>query len=570
MTRLRGYVQVGLPIAVIVATYVWACVAIYRYRADEMPADAIVLRFAHWQLEPGVRAAIDAAARDYQRSVNPRVRVIQNIIPESTYAQWVSTQVMGGTAPDIINTGQHLPYYIWVMYYNRYFIPLTTVAHRPNPYNRGTELSNMPLRLTYHDGMRVSYIDELQEYMTIPLSQFIMRIFYNKDLLEQLTGRTTPPTEYRDFLNVCARIRSQTNAAGEHYIPIAASQYHYGMWETYMGDALTYPLLRKADFNRDGTVGNDELFAAFRAGLLTFDAAPLRARFAMVRDLCDNCQAGFTGVSRDEAVFLFAQQRAVFMTTGTWDVRSLQEQAAGKYRVGIMDYPIPTTNDPVFGPYIEGPVFDRSFTGVTPAITRTCRHPEIAIDFLLFLAGKAQNEKFNAVVGWIPAIINTRMNDALRGFEPHMEGVYGCLNFNLGGETWVKYSQAYSLFKVNQTDYAGFVNQFAPVYTNRGLRDFMELQRDWRRGIINNEQMLTAIRARALLATGAVARAGWIKYRAMTCARQIMPEVSHAEQMHLVLDVPAQRGSGPYEYSSNVIARVRARVTRTTAAEPAP
>jgi len=566
MMRMRDRLRVWVPLTVIVATYGWACVAIYRYRTGEAPPGTITLRFAHWQLEPGVRTALDELAREYQRTVNPRVRIIQNVIPESTYGQWVSTQLMGGTAPDIISTGLGLPYYIWVMYYNRYFIPLTQIAHQPNPYNRGTELSNMPLRLTYHDAMRMSYIDELQEYMTIPLSQFIVRIFYNKDLLEQLTGRTTPPTTYRDFLAVCAHIRSQTNAVGDHYIPIAASQYHYVMWDNYMCDALTYPMLSKADFNRDGTVGNDELFAAFRAQLLTFNFPPLRARFAMVRDLCDNCQPGFTGVTRDEAVFLFAQQRAVFMTTGTWDVRSLQEQAAGKYRVGIMDYPMPTPDDPVFGPYIQGPVFDRPFTGMCPAITRTCKQPEVALDFLRFLAGKLQNERFNATVGWIPAIVNTRVSDSLRGFEPHMEGVYNCLNFNLGGETWVKFSQAYSLFKVNQTDYDGFVRQFAPVYLERGLRDFMELQRDWRRAIVNNEQLLTSIRARALLTTGTVAQAAWIKYRTMTTARQVMPEIGHAEQMRLVQDGPAERGVGPYEYSSNLLARVRARLARTPAA----
>jgi len=571
MMSLVRWLRRYFAFIVIALTYGWACVSIYRYRTKEAPPGTITLRYAHWQLEPGVRAALDELARDYQRTVNPRVRIIQNVIPESIYGQWASTQLMGGTAPDIINIWQGLPYHIWVMYLNRYFIPLTSIVNTPNPYNRGTELSNMPLRLTYHDAMRMGYVDELQDYMMLPLSQFIMRIFYNKDLLEKLTGSATPPKTYRAFLDACATIRSQTNAAGAHYIPIAASQYHYGMWDTYMSDALTYPALRKADFNRDGTVGNDETFAAFRAGLLSFkNFPPLRARFAMVRDLCDNCQPGFTGVTRDEAVFLFAQQRVVFMSTGTWDVRSLQQQAEGKYRVGIMDYPMPTPDDPVFGPHLEGPVFDRPFTGVCPAITRTCKNPDIALDFLLFAVSKLRNERFNATVGWIPAIVNTRMDDALRGFEPHMEGVYACLNFNLGGETWVKYAQLYALYKVNQISYDEFAARFEPFYKERGLRDFMELQRDWRRGMITSEQMLTGIRAQALAATGAAARSAWVKYRVMTAARQVWPEISHAEQLQLVLDGPRSGGVGPYEYSSNVLARIRARLAAHAPVEPSP
>ena len=39
------------------------------------------------------------------------------------------------------------------------------------------------------------------------------------------------------------------------------------------------------------------------------------------------------------------------MTTGTWDARSLQEQAKGQFEVGIMDFPIPAADDPVYGAY---------------------------------------------------------------------------------------------------------------------------------------------------------------------------------------------------------------------------
>ena len=79
----------------------------------------------------------------------------------------------------------------------------------------------------------------------------------------------------------------------------------------------------------------------------------------MLRELTDQFQTGFSGLTRDEAVFLFVQQTAVFMATGTWDARSLQEQSDGQFTVGVMDFPLPDADDPVYGKFVEGPLFEQ-------------------------------------------------------------------------------------------------------------------------------------------------------------------------------------------------------------------
>jgi len=53
-----------------------------------------VLRFAHWQLEPGIRSAIDDLIADYT-ALHPDVEVRQILIPEEGYFQWVNTQLIG-------------------------------------------------------------------------------------------------------------------------------------------------------------------------------------------------------------------------------------------------------------------------------------------------------------------------------------------------------------------------------------------------------------------------------------------------------------------------------------------
>ena len=176
MKKLFSFLLKYMPILAIGTVYLWSMVTIVLTRAAEAPDDVIVLRIGHWQLEASVRDALDVMAEDFSKLQREKglqaVKIIQDAIPEMTYAQWATTQLMGNTAPDIMEVGAMLPYHLWVQYFNRYFTPITRYVDTPNPYNAGTDFEDTPLRMTYKDGMRNAYVEELQEYMSIPLSQF--------------------------------------------------------------------------------------------------------------------------------------------------------------------------------------------------------------------------------------------------------------------------------------------------------------------------------------------------------------------------------------------------------------
>lgn len=571
-----AFVRTYFALLVVFAVFVWSAVVIVLFRSQQTPPGSVVIRLGHWQLEASVREGIDEMARLY-RETHPNVVIIQDAIPEGTYGQWVSTQLMGGTAPDIMQVGAMLPGNIWLSYYNRYFYPISRYVNAPNPHNAGTDIADLPLRQTYKDGMKTAYVTEMQEYMSVPLSLFGVRIFYNKDLLKQITGSDVAPLDYRKFLAVCEQIRATPNeVTGQPYIPIAGSAYHFGHWDGMMFSPVTYGAFRRADFNRDGFVGNDETFVAFKAGLLDFYYPPYALWLKMLREVTDYFQVGYTGLGRDEAVFLFAQQRAVFMTTGTWDARSLQEQAKGQFEVGIMDFPIPSRDDPVYGEVVEGRIYESPGGGFQFGVSRNSRNIDVAVDFLLFLASQKGNEKLNGIIGWIPAIVGTELDPLLRAFEPHLEGIYGNANFTLGGNTAVTWAQRYSLYQVNQISFDDFAKEYTEYYIRTGLEDFLEQQRDWRRGIQRNEQYLAGIRGRAILADAAAAAAptpeekaaaeldaesAWVRYRAITASRQIWGELNHARQLDLVTRDKLPEGFvGPYEYSANVLEKIRQRL----------
>jgi len=452
-------------------------------------------------------------------------------------------------------------------YYSRYFYPFTPYVSLPNPYNADNIFSNTPWRATFKDGMRGNYVEELQEYMTVPLSQFGMAVFYNKDLLYKLTGLTEPPRNWQEFKAACKLIASQRMPNGQFYIPIAASMYHYGAWDWMMADALSYGVVRQVDYSRDGWVDNLELYTAIKEGRVNFQSPPYAAKYGLLGDLMQFFQPGFTGLGRDEGVFLFIQQRAVFMTTGTWDQGALREQSDGIFNLGIMKFPRPTKDDPDYGPVVEGPTYERPGSGFPFGIVRTSKHPELALDFLHYLSSKEVNEEFNQFIGWIPAVLDTQLTEDLKEFAPNLKGVYGGAQFTLGGDTWTKWEQLLSLFRVAKITFVEMMEQFEAVYKKRGVEEFKEMIRNDRRGIPRDEQSVAPLRARMVNArqTGApeeVADLEEAKYRRMLSNRILGRGLHHGMLMRVQEGKSPFAGGEPYAMSEEAKQFVRDKIAR--------
>ena len=559
MRRAWNWLRQAFAPIVILSAFTWSALAIYTARRKEVPPGTkIVLRIGHWQLEAGVRDALNVMAAKYHE-LHPDVTVVQDPIPEGTYGTWLTTQLMGGTAPDMLEPGQVL-HPILVGYFIRYFLPITAAVDRPNPYNAGTEFAGVAWRKTFKDGMRNSYIDETQEFMTVPLSQFGVRVFYNKTLLKKLTGRAAPPHEFREFLALCDQIHLQQNEHGQTYIPIAGSVYHFNLWVELLAAPLTFGAVRQLDFNRDSTVSMDEFYIGLQTGRINFNFPPFAARFQLTRLLAHEFQTGWTGLSRDEAVFLFAQQRAVFITTGTWDAGGLREQAAGEFEVDVMDFPRPTKSDPEFGAVFEGPAYERPAGNFPFVITRTCQHPEVALDFLQFLTSQRGNEQLNHIIGWIPSVSGAKLRPELEAFVPHLEGVYGAMPTSIGGDTAIKWQQLVALFNVEQLDYRNLTETYRAYYDQRAPEEYAELQRNQRRSVGNDDQFVAGVRARALAATGPDAQRWWAQYRSLTATRVLFRNLNALFLDELLTAGPVSNATAPYALSPTALANVRARL----------
>lgn len=557
-----------LPWIVIGAALAWSSWVVGTRQFRKITDDRIVIRLSHWQLEQGVRDGINEAAAEYQK-LHPNVRIAQEAIPDSAYGQWLTTQMLGDNAPDIVQVGQ-VSENVRIMMLLRYLLPLTPYVNRPNPYNKGTELEGVPLQETMLDGMQMSYDPEVQEYMSISLARMSVRVIYNKTLLKQLTGLDTPPSNFRDFIKVCEEIQKHKMPNGLQYAAICNSAYHNNAWNGNIAMTLTYPMFREMDFNRDGRFGKEEWAIAYLTGKIGLKDRPNAAAFTVLQELRPFFQPGWVGLQRDEAIFSFAQQKGVFMSCGLWEAGGITQLAKGQFEVGVMDFPVLARNDPQFGDLAEGVRFEKADGTIPFSITRSSKHPEIALDFLFFLASQKQNERFNERLHWLPLTVGAKALPELKPYEPSLVGVFSAFDPVLGAETTVRWKQLFDLFNIGQITFDELSETYAKEYKSIGTSDFEEFRRNVRRPGVRKEQMSSILRARALLdADPQKAATAWLRFRQVQMD-SLGSNNNYITYEKALTDKGFYSSQQIYKYTPEALQRVGARVTGTAAPATTP
>jgi raffinose/stachyose/melibiose transport system substrate-binding protein len=493
-----------------------------------------VLTLAHWQLEPGVRRGFELGAEKYNAMRRakglPEIVFKQLPITEKGYGQWVTTQLMGGTAPDLIEMGLGLPWAVWLNYRARYFVPITQEIMKPNPYNKdfvfdmgGRKVpgDRVPWKETYVDSMGRP-IWELQEYYDIGLSTFSQRLFYNRELLQKLTAELAaqgkwpraieePPQDLREFFALCDLMATLKDEKGRPYLPLAGSAYQFNVMYTQMMEPLTVVLMDAVDENMDAWPNNDETFFGVLAGNVKFDDPKLLKVMNLTRELTKRFQQGWKGLSRDDAVMIFTQRRSVFIASGSWDGNALIQNAldqAESFKVHIAPFPAPSPSDPEWGDVAFGRNYENCAMGFAFGLTATSKHPELALDFLRFLSSQKMNEEFNNEIGWIPAVKGATSSEFLAAFAPNFDGVRKGWEPNMGGKSDTVINQVLPLLCLGEDEKGqpftvkDWAARMQKEWIPAAAADFEQRDEVERDNLKSKESIAALLRAKMLLFTG--------------------------------------------------------------------
>jgi raffinose/stachyose/melibiose transport system substrate-binding protein len=426
--RILNFIGLGL-LAVCFVVAVGRIVWLRSLRGEAGTSAPVSIRFAHWQLEGGLREAYDAIAEEYMKR-NPGVRVQQIAVPERIFPNWSTTQLAGGTAPDIVMLGRADAESI-----ARYFVPLSDLVNDPNPWNQGTPLEKVPLRETILDGMEAAFNNDLLEYYGLPTFSHTIRMYYNLDLLREVTGAEVLPQTYDELTALAGQVEDYNRRTGRGIVPMAGSQYNAPYIMQQLAASQTLGLGERLAY--DVLPGGSAPLLALTAdrGDWALDEPEIRAGLDLQRDVGRHMQPGFLQAGRDDAGFYFTQGMALMIPTGSWDLSSLVSQSPFRVAVGRMPYPQP--GDPL-APFSRGPVTDGDMGGIGGlfGVTRASRHPDVARDFLLFMAGQPMNQLFAKLSKWSPAVVGVKPDPQAAMFTPFYDGYPGGFRLDsFGGDS---------------------------------------------------------------------------------------------------------------------------------------
>ncbi len=416
MTRRRVKILVG--IGLLGAAYAASFLYTVRERRVIAPPEkhVVVLRFAHWQLESGMREAFDFIAKQYMK-LHPEVRVEQFAVPGRVYPQWLSTQLAAGTVPDLVcfnSTDQSA-----VAQLPRHFQPLTRWLEEPNPYNAGTPLAGVPWRLTFIDGgrNRSTYIDQYRNYYAVGLSTHSMRIFYNRDMLRAITGKDEPPKTFHEWMELGKKVR----AFRPGLIPIAGAHENASWFMPVLVNQAMMRWILSFDRELRLAASSPDFFADELAGRWDLRSPPMQATLRIMKAFGGEMTPGFLQLDRDSAMRTFLRGEAFSIPNGTWDYPTMRETA--RFSIGAFRLPLPTADDPDYGGYALLPMSDGGASTAMPFyLSRQSRHPEVAIDFLRYVTGMEGNRLFSQASHWMPSVEGVEIEPELRPFRQQNVG----------------------------------------------------------------------------------------------------------------------------------------------------
>lgn len=416
-----------LGLLVVALGFIASAVHVLRGPAATAPTDKTVLRIGHWLMHAGMREAFDEAARRYELE-HPDVHIEQIVVPIRSYPAWTRTQLVGGTAPDI--TGLHT---VDSQMMARYFVPLNDALAQPNPYHVGTPLEGQPWRETFADGLDSirALTPATGDIAGIALQINTRRLYTNLDLLQRITGQTTPPRTYEEFQALGAQVEAynRERPAATGITTIAMCGPYFGYLRESLLPSQTQKLAERVSPMRNLKVDAHEEALLILDGTLDPRLPDYQSSFDLLRDVSSMMPPGFEQFQRDDALFMFLQGRAVTFIAGSWDYGVLVRD--GPFPVAVTRVPIPDTDDPTYGRFTLGPPSEAA-AGHEAAmgIVRHSKNQALALDFLRFLTKPEIAQMFSDYSHRVSAVIGVKPPEGAEELAPQLEGATGGLHLD--------------------------------------------------------------------------------------------------------------------------------------------
>jgi len=518
-----------IGLAIVVIAFFVSLVVVLKKPVDDRGAvvdESRVVRFLHWQLEPGFREGLQAVIDDYNRLPHVReagYRVEQMAVTEKVYAQFLNVHLISGTAPDLMVRGKAS----LSSQAAQFFEPLGEYIERPNPYNVPESMpddfdpefvkfmSTAPWRETFLDGMASNYDPSLGYYFSVPVASWgPVRMYFNTRLMaeakalirealaadelpewirpvffDRAGGRgdgfleltqdvrawaadASPPDTFGRLVLVCEAVREYARINGlDKLVPIGGSSYSQDMFVTGYNASFAYAYEDRLDSNDDARYSPTEIYGGWQRGVWSFGDERIAAFYELLDVISGYFPPGFLGLDREQANRRFILGNAAMLATGAWDASGIfigaQQHAdpARRFEVGVIDFPMPGPGERFseYKPMVRSE--GSGFGGIPVVLNKFSPMKEESIDFLKYLTSYSANSKLVRIAGFLPTVVGAEVADRMRPFMGRHEGIPSGLAI-LFTDSMMKtiYEGRFLLYLAGDIDYAGFREQMETAF----------------------------------------------------------------------------------------------------------
>lgn len=488
LTPIIGIVLLG-------AAFALSAVQLWTRASVQQDPNRRIIHIGHFMIHAGMREGLDEAIANYER-LHPDVLIVQDAVPLKAWSVWQRAQWAGDTTPDIMQLGKGTG----DLELGRYYLALSPWIESPNPYNQGTPLAGISWRDTFVDGLGggSGYSAALGDSYGIPSQVNTLRLFYNRELLRLITGSDTPPATFEELLAL-GRLAHKRRPG---IVPLALSGPYAGFVFDALSLGFTHQFAQPLTPSRNLRPEPIELGRAALAGRWSLATPAIRAALESWADLAAICAPNYLNQEREDAQFYFVTGRSLFLVAGSWDNAGVRQEA--EFDVGVAPFPYPETNDKRRGTFTAGaPSEANAGFGAEFGVSRSSRHPDLAVDFLRYLTSYTASARLTEVSHRLPAIVNVPVSADLAPFLPREEGVSGgfSIAFNTlpGGNTALLLRRQWHLLAArNGHDAAAAVDEFLAAVNPGWLP---ALKQDIARAPVQRLQTLRAADVRITFAT---------------------------------------------------------------------
>ncbi|WP_248924023.1 ABC transporter substrate-binding protein [Paenibacillus hamazuiensis] len=353
---------------------------------------------------------------------NPNVKInlqLQNFGGVEQHRAWVTTQLIGGSAPDVFTTR-----YIWDQedLKKELLVDLTPYYAKKNAF-----LGDKSWEEVFPKPVLQRLLGENKTYASVPTSIDSVRILYNKDLFAKAGIQSVPKT-WNEFLDVQEKLK-KSGVVPFGFPNTKPGDYNYSWSVRILTEELIAGGYDKMDVSKNGFIEVNEYVRAVDQGLVDITQSPYKDVFPIIKNWSQYWPKGYNGIDLATSTDMFLRGEVAMVMRTSGQSKALYESSARKFEMAAFPLPYLTKEN---HPDAVGKLME---IGGVPAgnlaIPKSIKPEKLdaAIDFIAFVTSAKIQGLHAEKLYRTPATSTADVPDNLKGFmfvgDPMKLNIYG-------------------------------------------------------------------------------------------------------------------------------------------------